>query len=246
MLLVAVSATAVLVPVAQAPPRGRLPLASVDTDISAAKASLLATLPCETFPLPDEVTACVDELMRESSVPAGPLELRAGRYRLLACEPMAEALESACPRKSWYRGWLSRTTEVRVGDDDSETRQLTLELELDIMMAVTGLRFDGQLELAGAGFKLKLSNGEFFEPCAEFGISKSIAKAEEVLRPQFPDSVVRPYRLLFADDDLCILRDETQEGLVVLSQLAERKEVIQDDGSDEWESFIDRGGYKLG
>eukprot|EP00966_Prymnesium_polylepis_P088749 2053778-Prymnesium_polylepis.1 len=51
--------------------------------------------------------------------------------RLLVCEPLASALASACPRKSWYRGWLTRTTEVRIGDgEDGEERPLTLELEV--------------------------------------------------------------------------------------------------------------------
>ena len=164
------------------------PSASV-SDPPTAKAALLALLPCETTPLPDEVKSHISDLASAAGTLASG-DVWTGRFNLLACEPLGAALENACPRKSWYRGWLTRTTEVDLGKEvTGSTRPLSLELELDVMMALTGLRAEGEVEL-GAGqmdaIRLSLSTASFFEPCDEFGISKSIAKAEEELVPQFP------------------------------------------------------------
>lgn len=207
----------------------------------AAKVALLAALPCEAVPLPQELLTHVEALI-DTTTTTG-VEAIQGRFCILACEPLGAALEAICPRKSWHRSWLTRTTQVSA----SGVGPFWFELELDVLMAATGLRVGGEIVQASSEeIVVSLTEAEFFEPSDEFGIAKSIAKCEEVIRPQLSSSVQLSLSPIYADDDLYILRDRAGSGgLTILSRLPDREDALPTDGSDTWESFIDRGGYKV-
>lgn len=86
---------------------------------------------------------------------------------------------------------------------------LTAELDLFVGGAVVGLRFHGSVCADGQSdrLRLRLQSSEWFEPSAEFGVSRQIALAREKLDDTLG---TLPYEttlaLCFAQDDLCVLR----------------------------------------
>jgi hypothetical protein len=120
-----------------------------------------------------------------------------GRFNLIGHDALAAALQG-------LRAPLELAKVIIAPDG-----VLTAELDLFVGGAVVGLRLHGSVcaEEQGDRLRLRLQSFEWFEPSAEFGVSRQIALARDKLDATLS---TLPYEaslaLCFAQDGLCVLR----------------------------------------
>ena len=138
-------------------------------------------------------------------------QITPGHYKLLSCEPLVKN----------FKQLKTPIDDVQVLYDDS-TNGLTLNLELVVMGANIGLSVDGSLDKAAPGqvnLRLNKSSAKFYEPCEEFGVSRQIASAQERLGGLFSGEYAAAFGLVFADEELVLLRCSSDKWLCVLSRV---------------------------
>ena len=214
LLLLAWSATALVLPDAAYATRGRQSRAGVRLSVpDETKEKILDALKYNKA-LTEDGEALLQTLVESETLPAAGDDWWSGKFVLRSCNTLGRALRAK-------GGPLLDGSPVTINIVDGE-----LEIETDILVlgCATGLRIFGSVAADGDRLQLSLKNPEFFEPNEEFGITKALEKCESQLRPQLPSHespLTSTLEVLFGDEDMLCVKasvDGDDDVMLVLSK----------------------------